>query len=292
MVEKNTVYWKKFSFSPSTLLVNMELAIKSISMQSAVTLSRPVIDGIILQGPNAEKLSNKLSEDINIEVVVVDGAGYTDSQCSYGLAMSAKSKERDLFDLFRELRPEPGIMQMFPWKLTAMILFMAGCMAFMMWQKASKFARSYNILRQQDSLYAWANNKQTEDIAKEREDLLAETVAVSGFLSSRIIWSDYLRVLPTQLPTNISLSRISATCEFEESGKESGGKRSLSFAGTTLFGEGRAAPEDIGAFMDSLRKVELLQRDFPQIELAEIRHRSKDQATFTVLALPKKSKKE
>jgi Tfp pilus assembly protein PilN len=147
------------------------------------------------------------------------------------------------------------------------------------------------MLRRQDSLHAWAIDKKTTDIAKERKELIAEANAVGEFLSSRVIWSNYLRDLPTRLPADVSLSKFSAECEYKKGGEGKAGKRSLSLMGATLFDKGRAAPEEIEAFMDSLRKVELLRKDFPKIELAEIRWRSKgdqETATFTVLATPKK----
>jgi Tfp pilus assembly protein PilN len=290
------VCWKAFSFLHSNTIEKIELAVKSILMQSAVTFSRPAVDGIILQAADAGQLSDKLNENLGIETVVAGNAGYTDSLRSYSLAMSARSQKSDVFNLFRELRPKPDIMQIFPWKLAAMIVFAACCMAFMMWQKASKFARSYNVLNQQDSLYAWADNKTTTDIMDELKTLVAETEAVDNFLSTRIVWSDYLRDLPTRLPTNVSLSNISVMCEFKGIDKKSTErelKRSLSLRGTTLFDKGRASPEEIDTFMESLRKVELLQRDFPLVQLAEIKWRSQgglEMATFTVLAMPKKIK--
>jgi len=298
VVEKNPMCWKRFSFSQSESVEKMVSAIRSIFIQSTVALARPAVDGIILQGPNAEQLGQKLYGELGIEVAVADGPGFTDAHCSYALAMSAGSKEVVQFDIFRELRAKPGIMKMFPWKIAMIVVFLASCMAFMMWQKASKLANFYSGLKKQDSMHKWAVSKNTADIAKERKALLAETAAVEKFLSTRIVWSDYLRDLPTRLPLNVSLSDVWAVCEFEESGKKEGGrkmKRSLSLRGVTLFDKGRAAPEEIEAFLESLRKVELLQRDFSKVQLAEIKWRRQgksETAMFTVLALPGKPEKD
>jgi len=298
VVEKNPVCWKRFSLSESESVEKMISAIRGIFIQSAVMLARPAVDGIVLQGPNAEQLSRKLYDALGIEVAVADGPGFIDSHCSYTLAMSAASKEGPEFDMFRELRAKPSITKIFPRKIAAAIALVACCMAFMMWQKASDLAGSYSGLKKQDLTHKWAVSKSTADIANERKSLLAETVAVEKFLSSRVVWSDYLRDLPTRLPLNVSLANIWAVCEFEESGKKEGGrkmKKYLTLRGITLFDKGQAAPEEIETFLESLKKVELLRKDFSKVQLAEIKWRkqgSAETAIFTIMALPGKGGKD
>jgi hypothetical protein len=104
--------------------------------------------------------------------------------------------------------------------------------------------------------------------------------------------------LPTRLPPNVSLANIWAICEYEESGKKEGGrkmKKSLSLRGITLFDKGRAAPEEIETFLESLKKVELLRKDFSKVQLAEIKWRKQgvaETAIFTIMALPGKGGKD
>jgi hypothetical protein len=256
-----------------------------------------MFDGIILQGPNAEEFGRKLYELFGIEAIVADGPGFTDEQCSYGLAISAMPKEGNQFDLFQELRPKPSIKQIFPWKLAAMIVLLACGMAFMMWQKVSSLADSYNNLKQQNAEHKWAFSKGNGELSNMKKGLLSETDAVEKFLSTRIIWSDYLRDIPTRLPPNVILVNIWAISEYRETGaKKEGGsqklKKSFSLRGMTLFDKGHASPEQIDSFLESLRKVELLQKDFPKVQLADIKWRRQgdcETASFTVLALPSKS---
>jgi Tfp pilus assembly protein PilN len=178
-------------------------------------------------------------------------------------------------------------------------MLLAGGMGFLMWQKVSELASNYKNIKKQNSAYAWAVSQNTGEIAKIRKELLAETEAVGKFLSTRIVWSDYLRDLPTRLPSNVSFSDVLAVCEYLEAKKKDDGarkrERSLMLRGATLFENGRASPEEIEAFMDSLRKVELLKRDFPKVELTEIKWRRQgdsETAMFTVTASPNKSSKK
>ncbi|MGA2914641.1 MAG: hypothetical protein ABSE89_01285 [Sedimentisphaerales bacterium] len=297
MLEKHPVCWKRFTSTPESV-DKIISAIRSIFLQSTVTLSHPMVDGIILWGANAEQLSEKLYNSLGIEIVIADGPGFTDSFCSHSLAMSAKAKDVAQFDMFHELRAKPSIMQIFPWKNAAAVAVMALVMGFIMWQKASELTKAYETIKKQNSAYVWAQKKNTQEIVKARKALMDETEAIGKFITTRIIWSDYLRDLPTRLPSNVGLSNLWALCEYHEAGAKETGKtkesKSLAMRGITLFEKGKAAPQQIETFMESLRKVDLLQRDFPKVQLAEVRWRREgisEIAMFTVQALPKKADK-
>ena len=146
---------------------------------------------------------------------------------------------------------------------------------------------------------SWKKNPHVEivsvsDIDKERKTLSAEVTAVEKFLSTRIIWSDYLRDLPSRLPPNAYLSSVWGFAEFKGTGSKSRQvrtSRSLTMRGVTQFADRESAPVEVDAFLNSLRNVEILRRDFPLVTLAEIKWRregGKDTALFTIIALPKK----
>ena len=125
--------------------------------------------------------------------------------------------------------------------------------------------------------------------------LSAEVGAVQKFVGSRTIWSDYLRDLPTRLPGNACLSDVWATNELKETGKKVQRKisKTLTLRGMARFTDRGSAPREIDTFLDSLRNVELLRRDFPLVELAEIKWRrdgTTEVALFTIIASPKDKK--
>jgi hypothetical protein len=290
-----TVLWREFTYSPQQRQQIVNSAIRTVLAYTAAYLSNPVVDGIILQGDKAAELAEEIANDRGLQVEVIEGEGFTDAKCSYGLALSAKGNdEQKSLDLFRTLRDEPSILAMFPWKRAASVVFMIACMGFIMWQKVAELTGEYNNFRQQNALHEWSEGQRTGEIKNERKQLLTEVQAVSKFLSSRIIWSDYLRDLPTRLPTNACLSNIWAVNELKEMSKKKQGRRvkqSLTMRGVTRFDAGIVAPQEIEAFLESLRNVELLKRDFPKVQLAEIKWRREGEseiAMFTVVAMPKK----
>jgi Tfp pilus assembly protein PilN len=154
-------------------------------------------------------------------------------------------------------------------------------------------------LRQQNAGYAWAQTLETDAIERERKSLAGEVSAVQGFLGTRVIWSNYLRDLPTRLPTNACLQSLTGSYEMKITGKNETQRvnRSLTICGMARFTDRGSAPKEIDAFLESLRKADLLKQAFPVVRLAEIKWRKDagaDTALFTVIASPaeKASKKE
>jgi hypothetical protein len=288
------VLWREFACATEQRLQAVCSAIQTVRAHAATSLGNPTVDGVFLQGEKADELAASIGEDLGIEAVAEEGEGFTDARCSYGLALSARGgDEQTTLDLFRTLREAPSLWAMFPTKRAVAVVAATACMGFMMWQKDHELIGKYETFKRQNASYEWTHGERTGEISKERKQLLAEVQAVSKFLSTRITWSDYLSDLPTRLPENACLSNIWAVNEMKETNKKKQGrkaKKSLTLRGVTRFAEGSAAPEEIDAFLESLRNVDLLRRDFPQVELAEIKWRregSSDIAMFTIIAMPK-----
>jgi len=148
-------------------------------------------------------------------------------------------------------------------------------------------------LRRQSASHRWARGQAASAIDKERKQLSVGVGAMNKFLSTRIVWSDYLRDLPTRLPPNACLSSITGISELADMGKGKQKRKAgktLTLRGAARFDHRWKAPQEIDAFLAGLRNVELLRRDFPMVQLAEIKWRregSKEIALFTIIALPR-----
>ncbi|MCE5325311.1 MAG: hypothetical protein LLG01_02740, partial [Planctomycetaceae bacterium] len=69
--------------------------------------------------------------------------------------------------------------------------------------------------------------------------------------------------------------------------------QSLTLRGMARFADRGSAPREIDQFLDSLRGVAILKRDFPRLNLVEIKWRkdaASDIALFTILGLPKEKR--
>jgi hypothetical protein len=292
----HVVLWRGFAPTKDNPIQAAKSAVRALRCYAQASLYQSDVDGVIVHNPTGASWVGQLNEDMGIPTVASDEGEFDDARFSYGLTLAARSDEQTPFDLFRTLRSTPSILSNFPWKRAGVVATAAAIMLFVMWNKAAAIDQRYSNLRRQSAERKWATGKKTSEIKTERKLLMSEVDAVSKFLSTRVLWSNYLRDLPTRVPSNAGLWNLAGFCELKETSKketERRTKKSLTLRGMTRFEKGRAAPEEIDAFLESLRNADLLKKDFPQVTLAEIKWRregSSEMAIFTVVALPNKEK--
>jgi Tfp pilus assembly protein PilN len=166
-------------------------------------------------------------------------------------------------------------------------------LAAFLWQTLSALGAETASLKRQNLSHAWAVKKKTPELEQERKHLSDEVASVQKFLATRVIWSNYLRDLPTRLPKNSCLTGFSGTFELMQASSAKISKknnRMLTLRGIAQFQDRNSAPREIDAFLESLREVSLLKKDFPLVNLAEVRWKKDaggDVALFTILAMPK-----
>lgn len=289
--------WRRFSI-PATGAASRIAAsgVRAVLIHAAVSLRIRQVDGVAVQGKGADKVAAQIGSALALKAVAIRGEGFTDELRSHALALSAKYPEPGRFDLFRSLRSAPRIRSIFPWKLAAFVVLMAGCMALTMWDTCTGLASQADHFRRATAspAHTWAHGQTTAQIKNERKRLAANVGAVRRFLRTRVVWSNYLRDLPTRLPSNACLSNVRGVCELKDMSKKKQKRKTsklLTLRGITRFEDRDAAPEEIDAFLAGLRNAELLQRDFPRVQLAEIKWRregNSEMALFTIVALPKK----
>ena len=296
MIGGQTVLWREFPLTKEQSFRTIQSAVRAVQCYAMASLGQSEVNAVTIHSRDAAEFAEGPGRDLGIRIIAVEEDLLDETTFSYGLALAAKSGEQTPFDLFRSLRSSPTILSIFPWKRAALVATAACVMLGIMWSRAAGIDGEYRSLKRQNAERKWAHNKRTSGIKAERKLLEAEVTAVSRFVSTRVLWSNYLRDVPTRVPSNAGLSNFEGFCELkEESKKEEGrrAKRSLSLRGMTRFPRGLAAPEEIDAFLESLRNVDLLKKDFPQVKLAEIKWRregASEVAMFTVMALPNKEK--
>lgn len=269
-------------------------AVRSLLAHARTTLHVREVGGIILQGRADEALANQVQEQTGLETILAGDEGPTEAALAAGLALSARRGSEDALDLLGALRAPPTIRQIFPRRLAACLVLAAALMAGLLCDRWTSLQRDADVLARQNASRAWAQGLELAQIADQRKALTAEVSAVHRFLSSRVRWSDYLHDLPTRLPPNACLSHVWGFCELGESGGKNKVKpaKSLTLRCLSRFGDRYSAPREIDSFLDSLAQVELLQRDFPLVKLADVKwarggEDDSEMAHFTIIALPR-----
>lgn len=296
LIRGQLVLWRRFALPKGPEARSIASAVRSLQVHALQRLGVGHIDGLAIQGKITRDLADDIAAFLSLATVVISDQSLDADLYSLGLAMSARKPEDKCMDMLQALRRSPSLSKIFPRKLLAVALLLVGAMGLLLWDKSRSLEQEYQFLKQQNASYKWAQDLQTQQIEGESKMLQAEVGAVRKFLSTRIIWSDYLRDLPSRLPPNTYLSNIWALAELKEMGKRKHEKKtnkSLTIRGATRFSDRESAPKEIDAFLESLRNVEILRRDFPIVTLAEIkwkRESGTDTAMFTIIALPRKKK--
>jgi len=223
-----------------------------------------------------------------------------EKQIAFGLALGCPVKDEAAFDLARPLKPEPSFWATFPLgELAAMVLLLLA-MAALLTVRYFSLQHELATLRvhntQRPELAACAD----EDLENEKRDLLASVGAVRKFVSGRIAWTACLRDISAQLPDRVHLTTFEGVNESELGSGKKGNrklKKYLTLRGQAPLEADGAIPKQIDELLDRLRTDELLQQQFPHIELADLRELSsnvddRQVAAFNIQCLATQSPKK
>jgi len=291
VVNGRPVLWRRFALTKNQEAVSIASAVRHVEVHALSNLGVRGVTGILVQGSVEESLVDRLRQEVAAEVRAAPGPGKDAAAYSLALALSARKKESsDRIDLFKAIRPPPTLTEMFPRKLAMGMAMAAAAMALVMWYMLTNLEGEHQGLCTQNASYKWAQSVRTDVINGDRKSLSDEVTAVQQFLGTRAIWSNYLRDLPTRLPSNSCLQSFNGQYELKSMGKSTQRvNRSLVMCGMVRFSDRGGAPKEIDAFLESLRGAELLKRTFPIVNLAEIKWRkdaAADIALFTIIATP------
>lgn len=284
--------WRRFAFGPNPPGQILAAAVRYL-LVSAEGLAPQKVQGVMVQGDAAAELAAQLASHEAMPPVEAFASGpYGDVLASLAMALSARDKSPDAFDLLRNLRPRATLAQTFPRKLAAAMAAAVIALAGWLWSAGADAQDQCEALGRQNASHAWAATQKTADLEKEHKALSEEVAAIQKFLGTRVTWSDYLADLPTRLPPNACLQGIAGTYEFQvgNSSLQKKANRSLTLRGMARFVDHNSAPREIDALLESLRGMDLLKRDFPMVILAEIKWRhdvGTDVALFSIIAMPK-----
>ncbi len=294
--------WRYFSLSTGT----EANALLSVT-RTLQTLSKPCgherpIDVIVVHGrPDLRELvvSEQLQDGLGIQTTWVEGPALDESVVAFGLALGCLTEGPESFDLSRSLKPRRSLWELFPWGEVAMQTALTICMGLFLANRSSHLDKSYSVVSKAIGEHVWLESLDEQDLEKEKKDLSLKVEAVRKFLGTRVVWTSYVRDIPTRLPKNVSMNGMDGMCDLEVSGKkkESGMKQKKSFIlrlSAPLTKEGKM-PKEIDDFIGSLRVHPLLNRDFPTVQMRDLTRfqplaNSAPSATFSIFCSPKAEK--
>jgi hypothetical protein len=232
--------------------------------------------------------------EMGARVVWCEGPQLDSGAIAYGLAVGGLKQPLEEFDLARSLKPRPSLWDVFPWgefKVQFALLF---CLALFYLVRAQGLHEDYSAVQAENARRPWAMTTPLTQMENEKKDLQQKVDAIGTYLGGRILWSSYTHDIAARLPATATLNSLQGLCEMELAGKHKQGsmpKKSLLMRAVVPMADNGMMPQEIDTFLSSLRGHPLLKRDFPVVELADLKSSFSSktmpsQASFTVICLP------
>jgi hypothetical protein len=196
------------------------------------------------------------------------------------------------FNLVRSLGRGLSIFEIFPWAQTVLQVAVLAAAALFVHHNLGKARAEARAARAEDARYEWAAKAPTPKLLEEKSDLAARAEAIRSFLATRVLWTAFARDMAARLGPEIALTSFQGTAELE--GGKSKPKRSLAMKLAAPIRKSGGMPKEIDGFLRALRDDPLVKREFPEIEMGDLRwtaatgmsSSSTPTATFGVTCLP------
>jgi len=277
------------SLSRSLLTVSKDCGIES------------ALDAVMLHGRAelAQLLDVQwVEKQLGVPMEWFEGPSLDASQVAFGLAVGCFNHDKYAFDLAGSLKPRLSLWRLFPWREATLQTVLLACMAMFLVYRLYVLDGSYAVAQAHNTAYTWMESVPETELEKQKAELQQKVTAVKKFLGSRITWTSYGRELAESLPPNVFLTSFHGTCELGAGGKKKGvakPQKSLVLRGAVSVPQDGLIPREIDRFLNTLREHPVLKRDFPVVELADLKqtHETGDDnsfAFFTVTCLPKARK--
>lgn len=297
------ILWRSFNLPKGGETAALCLAIRScraLIVHCGIDTSPDVV--VVYGRPDLrEQLTGaEFGEKADAPVVWAEGPGLAGAGAAYGLALGCLTQQSDeAFDLSQSLKPSPTLWQIFPYGEAAVQLALVLCLALFLLARSSHVQQALVPVQTEITQRAWLTPKQQGDLQKEQQDLTHRVDAIRKFVGSRILWTTYTHDIAARLPAQAALVSFQGMNELEQMGKGAGSgvkpKKSFLLRATAPISKNGSTPKEVDQFLASLRGHPLLQRDFPVVELADLKWFQPNKgapadALFSIVCLPKSTK--
>lgn len=255
------------------------------------------LDAIVVHGeglPRELLESDEFQADIGQRILCSEDLTLRDDRIAYGLALGALNPHADSFDLGHTLKPRPTLRDIFPWGEVLLQAALLLCMGLYLYYRAQCLGEEVTAVQDQNARLTWARSLSEPALQQEQQQLEKRVEAVHKFLGGRILWSVYSHDIATRLPAGVTLNSLQGLCEMEAGGTKKEAvkpRKSFILRATAPVPPGSSPPREIDTFLTAIRDYPALKRDFPLIEVTDIKtlaEQGRSGVGFVVLCLPLK----
>lgn len=187
-----------------------------------------------------------------------------------GLAFGAQQGP-EAFDLSRAMKPKPPFREIFPVGDVAVHAALLVCVTLFLGSKDDDARNALRTAMAEVNKHKWMAKVDDAKLTKERKDLEAKVSAIREFLETRVVWTGYTKDASSRLPESLVLRSFTGLSELETNKGKVKVKKSLTLRLSAPISGGRAIPREIDDYLNSLRRDTHLRREFPVVELADLK---------------------
>jgi hypothetical protein len=286
--------WRTFELAAGAEVSTVISAVKALMIVGRFRGEIPPADCVLIHGrPDLEYAfqADAFQEATGVQTRYYKDPAFDAGSVALGLAMGCQQAGAS-FDLARALKPPAPLWELIPFgELATQIVLLVSITLYLHWRQQAVSRESVKI-HAQAAKHAWMAKIDEKKIEAEKKELGLKLEAVKEYLDTRILWSSYTRDLASNVPESIVLRAFAGQCDLEMGPKRAAKpKKSLVFRLTAPITGSRVMPKEIDAYLDQLRADPLMSRDFPLIEIADLKSMQavggRAAADFTVKCLPR-----
>lgn len=294
-----SVLWRFFNWSPDGETAAICSAVRSVGALIGHCGIDAPLDVVMIHGRadlRTQLESAEFRQQVSIPLVWSGAPELNDAAVAFGLALGCLGQQSlDAFDLSRSLKPRISLWDIFPFGEVAAQVVLVVCMGLFLLSRSRNVEEALVPVQAQYAKRAWLASMPQAEIQKERQELEQRVEAIRKFVATRIIWTAYTHDISTRLPADATMMMFQGLCELETSGKNViKPKKAFTIRASAPIAQDGSTPKEIDRFLTALRGNALLKRDFPIVDLADIKWYQPNitapaTALFTVICLPKSS---
>ncbi|HEY2157700.1 MAG TPA: hypothetical protein VGH33_18870 [Isosphaeraceae bacterium] len=282
--------WRPFDLPAGAEALAIRAAVASLASLGRFCGQEGEVDAALIHGrPDLGPLSEVAEAESlpGVRLLRHDAPGLDEGAVAAGLAEGAGPGVA-AFNLIRSLGRGLSILDIFPWGQAVLQVALLVAATLFVQHRLGDARAGARAAENDDARYDWAAKTSTSKLQDEKKDLEQRAEALRTFLSTRVLWTAHTRDMATRLGPEIVLTSFQGTAELE--GGKGKAKKSLALKLSAPSKKAGAMPREIDGFLRTLRDDPMLKRDFPEIEMGDLRWTSSGTgpaaATFGVTCQP------
>jgi hypothetical protein len=289
--------WRSFDLTVGSEQKAIASAIASVQILGKYCGAESECDVVMIHGrPDLGNFADVSAGDSTpgFRVIRHPGAGLDNASVAFGLALGCNPGV-EAFNLARSLKPRVSFWQVFPMGETVAHVAMLLISLFFLSRHLYAEQAAHRAVEAENQKHVWAATLDSGKLDREKKELEQKVEAIRSFLATRIIWSDYTHGVASMVSPEVKVVSFFGQGELQITSKKKDAatkpKKSFILRLSSPIAKGGAIPVEVDRFLKALRRDPLLLRDFPDVELGDLKWmqptpNDPPMATFTVVCMP------